>query len=357
MSTETPFRILIVDDVPNNIMVAGNILREQSYKIVYATSGFEALKRLKKYDFDLILLDIMMPGMDGFEVCRRIRSDPLAVDIPIIFLTAKTNKQDIVAGFELGAVDYVTKPFNGPELLARVKTHLQLKRARAELQSANLVLERVNRQINIEKAKSDGLLLNILPARVADELKEKGSVEPETFPEVTVFMSDIAGFTRMAAQLTPKALIDELNFIFTGFDNIMERHDCERIKTLGDAYLAVCGMPQTDPQHAVKITRAAHEILDFMMERNKNSDIEWQIRIGIHTGEVIGGIVGVKKYIYDVFGDTINIASRMESNGIPMRINISETTYSLVKDSFPFEEREPLEVKGKGKMRMYFLKS
>jgi len=150
-------------------------------------------------------------------------------------------------------------------------------------------------------------------------------------------------------------LINELNEIFTSFDDIMERFGCERIKTIGDAYLAVCGMPDKNENHAVNMLQAAIEIKKYLYHRNKSSEIEWKVRIGIHSGKVVGGIVGVRKYIYDVFGDTINTTARMESNSESMRINISETTHHLVKDKFSFVGREPMEIKGKGLMKMYFL--
>ncbi|MCP4344619.1 MAG: tetratricopeptide repeat protein [Desulfobacterales bacterium] len=223
------------------------------------------------------------------------------------------------------------------------------KRAHAELESAHDI-------IKLEKSKSDKLLLNILPVRVAEDLKERGKTEPESYENVTVYFSDIVGFTNISSTLEPNFLIDELNDIFTIFDNIIEKNQCERIKTIGDAYLCVCGMPMEDPNHAENIVKSSIQIIQYLKERNQYSETEWKIRIGIHTGKVVGGVVGVKKYIYDVFGDTINTASRMESNSEPMKINISEVTYKFVKDKFEFIEREPLEVKGKGEMKMYFVK-
>lgn len=220
---------------------------------------------------------------------------------------------------------------------------------------ANLKLEEANNLIRQEKEKSDQLLLNILPSRVANDLKETGKTEPESFENVTIYFSDVVGFTNMSSQLEPKFLIDELNDIFTAFDNIVESHQCERVKTIGDAYLCVCGMPTPDPHHAHNIVRSAVEIIQHMNERNKHSEVQWRIRIGIHTGKVVGGVVGVKKYIYDVFGDSINTASRMESNSEPMRINISQSTYDLVKGDFPITPRGALAVKGKGEMNMYFV--
>lgn len=217
-----------------------------------------------------------------------------------------------------------------------------------------LVAERT-KELAAEKEKTEELLLNTLPVKVVNELKQNGKAEPESFDEVTVYFSDIVGFTAISSKLDPKVLIGELNEIFTGFDDIMEKHGCERIKTIGDAYLAVCGMPERNDHHAGQMVKAALDIRKFLEQRNRLSQIQWQVRIGIHSGKVVGGIVGVKKYIYDVFGDTINTTSRMESNSEPMRINVSETTYLNLKDRFNFTPRQPMEIKGKGMMRMYFL--
>jgi adenylate cyclase len=216
---------------------------------------------------------------------------------------------------------------------------------------------RSNIAISSEKKISDKLLHNILPAKVVAELKDSGSSLPENFSEVSVFFSDFAGFTEMSAKVEPNELIAELNELFTRFDEIMEKHSCERIKTIGDAYLAVCGLPVSNSDHAANILKASVEIVDWLNERNRAKSMIWNIRIGIHSGNVIGGIVGTKKYIYDVFGDTINTASRMESNSEIGRINVSEQTYNLLKEQFNFTKRPLKEVKGKGKMKMFFLES
>jgi len=217
-----------------------------------------------------------------------------------------------------------------------------------------MVTERT-RELAEEKEKTEQLLLNTLPLKVVNDLKMNGKTEPESFDEVTVYFSDIVGFTNISTSLEPAVLIGQLNDIFTAFDNIMERHHCERIKTIGDAYLAVCGMPERHENHAENMAKAALEIRQFLEERNQQNSIQWKIRIGLHSGKVVGGVVGIKKYIYDVFGDTINTTSRMESNSEPMRINVSETTYRLLQSKFRFTPREPMEIKGKGLMRMYFL--
>ncbi len=215
---------------------------------------------------------------------------------------------------------------------------------------------RDNRIIASEKAKTDKLLLNVLPASIATDLKEKGSTEPKLYENVTVCFTDMVGFTEKSSTLEPKSLIEELNTIFTAFDTIIEKNGCERIKTIGDSYMALCGLPESNPAHAENIIRTAVEMVQYVEKKNLESDLEWQIRVGIHSGDVIAGVVGVKKYIYDVFGDTINTASRMENASQPMRINVSENTYQLVREKFKFEDRGEAPVKGKGMMKMYFVK-
>jgi class 3 adenylate cyclase len=226
---------------------------------------------------------------------------------------------------------------------------------------AFLKMKRANKIIAIERDKNEQLLLNTLPIKVVNDLKENGKSVPQKFKDVTVCFADIVGFTQISSQLDPKQLIDELNDIYTTFDEIMIKYDCERIKTMGDAYLSVCGMPQQNNDHAEMMLRAAFEILAYIEKRTKNSKIDWKMRIGMHSGSVVGGIVGIKKYIYDVFGDTINTASRMENYSEPMHVNLSEETYIRVKDSvyvqdmkIRFEKRKPAMVKGKGLMNMYF---
>lgn len=224
-------------------------------------------------------------------------------------------------------------------------------------QKRNLEILVKNRTKELEKEKdlTEKLLHNTLPSKVANELKATGKAKPENFENVTVFFSDIIDFTRKSIGLEPSILIEELNDLFTVFDDIMISHHCERIKTIGDAYLAVCGMPEPDVDHAENMAKASLDIIDYLKERNRNSDVKWEIRAGIHTGKLVGGIVGTRKYIYDIFGDSINTAARMEQNSEAMKINVSEITYQLLKDDYVFEKRLPKDIKGKGLMNMYFL--
>jgi len=216
------------------------------------------------------------------------------------------------------------------------------------------VIERTAEVVK-EKEKSEVLLLNTLPIKVVNELKMYGKSEPESFDNVTVCFSDLCDFTNISSRLETTELINELNELFTSFDDILVKHNSERIKTIGDSYMAVCGLPEKDIDHALNMARSAIDMREYLIERSKTNDIKWKMRIGLHSGKVTGGIVGIKKYIYDIFGDTVNTASRMESNSEPMKINCSETTYNFLKDKFRFTEREAISVKGKGSMKMYFL--
>ena len=270
-----------------------------------ALHGKEALLLVGEERPDLIVLDILMPEMDGLELCRLLKEQDTTRDIPVIFISSLDNTADKLSGFAAGGVDYITKPFHPGEVLARINTHLKLCRLQRQLGEKN-------HQLEVEKQKSEALLLNVLPARVAAELMEKGSCAPQSFPEVTVCFVDIVQFTSAAAILAPEVLIGELNILFTAFDRIAEANRCERMKTIGDAYLFICGIPEANEHHTQDTAIAALEMVAYLRERNRTASQQWQVRIGIHSGPVVGGIVGSKKYLYDIFGDTVNIAARLE---------------------------------------------
>lgn len=225
-----------------------------------------------------------------------------------------------------------------------------------------LVVVRQKRTITIEKNRSEKLLLNILPYEVAEELKEKGSSDAQTFSEVSVLFTDFKGFTSHSEKLTAADLVREINEYFKAFDEIVHKYNIEKIKTIGDAYMAAGGVPMPTENGVVDVILAAMEMQEFVEQRKvKHADAElepFSMRAGVHTGQVVAGIVGVKKFQYDIWGDTVNTASRMESNGGVGEVNISEPTYEVVKkhDFFTFEKREPIEVKGKGEMQMYFVR-
>src|SRR3989338_6443390 len=223
----------------------------------------------------------------------------------------------------------------------------------------NLRQKKLNRLLSVEKQKSESLLHNILPEEVATELKAKGAADAKLFDEVTVLFTDFKGFTTIAETLTPKELVAEIDECFSAFDQIMEKHNVEKIKTIGDAYMAAGGLPVANTTNAVDVVNAALEIQQFMdqlsLTKKALGKEAFQIRIGVHTGPVVAGIVGVKKFAYDIWGDTVNTASRMESSGEPGRVNISGITHELVKDTFSCVYRGKIPAKNKGEIDMYFV--
>ena len=219
-------------------------------------------------------------------------------------------------------------------------------------------IKKTNSIIEEERNRSDNLLLNILPEETADELKKSGKVEAKKFESVTVLFTDFEGFTKYAEKLTPEKLVESVDYYFSKFDEIIEKYDLEKIKTVGDAYMCAGGLPFPTKDHATKMVLAAFEIAEFVEMSKKNTTIDqtrYSIRIGICSGPVIAGVVGLKKFSYDIWGDTVNIASRMEANSEPGKINISESTFELIKDTFHCEYRGGIEVKNKGLMKMYFV--
>ncbi|WP_223256082.1 adenylate/guanylate cyclase domain-containing protein [Flavobacterium laiguense] len=219
-------------------------------------------------------------------------------------------------------------------------------------------IKKTNLIIESERKRSDELLFNILPEETAFELKESGKVEAKKFESVTVLFTDFEGFTQYAENLAPEKLVESIDYYFSKFDSIIEKYDLEKIKTVGDSYMCAGGLPFPTEDHAYKMLLAAKEILEFVTFSNDNNPfnkIRFKVRIGINTGPVVAGVVGTKKFVYDIWGDTVNIASRMESNSVPGKINISENTYALIKNDFDCECRGEVDVKNRGMMKMYFV--
>ncbi|MBI3394631.1 MAG: adenylate/guanylate cyclase domain-containing protein [Spirochaetia bacterium] len=210
-----------------------------------------------------------------------------------------------------------------------------------------------------KRRKSEKLLLNILPADVAAELKDKGATEPVLYEDVSVMFTDFKGFTQIAETMSPRELIQDLDACFVQFDKITERFNLEKLKTIGDSYMCAGGIPKENKTHAIDCALAALEIQAFMnlMKQIKAEQglPYWELRLGVHTGPLVAGVIGEKKFAYDVWGDTVNTASRMESSGTPGKINISGSTYELIKDLFDCEYRGQVSAKNKGDVAMYYV--
>jgi class 3 adenylate cyclase len=235
--------------------------------------------------------------------------------------------------------------------------HEREKRELIEEQSRNLEVKVRERtaELVIAQEKSDALLGNILPQAVIEELKTKGESEPRRYEEVSILFTDFSGFTETVASIPPKHLVQELDAVFRSFDNLVAEHGLEKIKTIGNAYMAAAGLPVPAADHAVRCVRAALALTRFIEMRNRTSALKWGLRAGVHTGAVVAGIVGKHKYAYDVWGDTVNIASRLESGSEVNRVNISAYTYEQVRDHVDCEYRGKLTARGKGEIDMYYV--
>ena len=220
----------------------------------------------------------------------------------------------------------------------------------------SILLDRSEKAVKAEQKRSDDLLHNILPVNVAKDLKETGKTVPKRHNNVTILFTDFEGFTELVSKIPAITLLNELNDIFGRFDEIVEEAGVEKIETIGDAYVAACGLEEETTEHAINCITAAKQMLSYIEERNEKHEIKWSMRVGVHSGPIVAGVVGKKKFSYDLFGDTINTASRMESSGEPGKINVSAPTFQLVKNDFTFDYRGEVHAKGKGKVDMYFVK-
>ncbi|MBF0280902.1 MAG: response regulator [SAR324 cluster bacterium] len=318
--------ILAVDDTPENIDILVGILSEK-YRVKAAPNGERALKIALKNPPDLILLDVMMPVMDGFETCKHLKEAPETKDIPVIFLTAKTETEDIVAGFELGAVDYVAKPFNVTELQVRVNTHMQLR----------------NVQKKIEELATK--LSKYLSPQVYDSIfSGEKDVRIETEEKVmTIFFSDIVEFTSTSEGMNRHELTQWLNHYLNEMSGIALRYGGTLDKFIGDAVMVFFGDPKTlgEKQDAVRCAQMAIEM------HRKAQELDINIRMGIHSGKcTVGNFGSEERMDYTIIGKSVNLASRLEHYGEPGKIHISEETYNLVKDEVSCEPHGNIRVKG-----------
>lgn len=480
--------ILIVDDTPDNLELLHFFLCDSDFIVEFAMSGESALKKVEEIHPDIILLDVMMPGIDGFETCRRLKINESTKDIPVIFMTALSETVDKVTGLSVGAVDYLTKPVQEEELKARLNSHLTIRNLNLSLQEQNKrlqeeilkrqqkeeelrlsnqaiaasingiviadatkpdlpiiyinpaferitgytaeeivgrncrflqgkdrdqpaldelraalregksctvilsnyrkdgrrfwnelsispiydnagnlthfvgiqmdVTERKKAQeaLHAQQEQTEKLLLNILPEPIAQQLKQHPITIADSFEDVSVLFADLVGFTELSAQRSAKELVEMLNVIFSKFDQLAEKHGLEKIKTIGDAYMVVAGLPTPRPDHAAAIAEMALDMQQAISEVSADIGEPISIRIGINSGPVVAGVIGLKKFSYDLWGDTVNTASRMESLGIPDAIQVTEQTYQQLKDKYWFEELGVIAVKGKGEMLTYLLK-
>ena len=331
--------ILVVDDTPTNVAVVSGLLKDL-FRTKVATNGEKALAIATAADKpDLILLDVMMPGMDGYEVCGRLKADPNTRDIPVIFLTAKIDSLDEEKGFEVGAVDYIHKPFSGPIVLARVKTQLALQAALAEAQEA--------------RQQADQLLHALLPKIAADEIRSIGTVIPRRYENVAVLFCDVTNFTAYCDKHEPEDVVSRLDALFVIFERVVAKHGLEKIKTIGDGFMAAAGLLQhvEDPVRAA--VRCGLEMASTLIDAH----LDWEVRVGVHAGPVVAGVVGQERYQFDIWGDTVNVAARMVGMSAPGSVAATSEIWEQLASTFQGEALGELEIKGKGAIAVFGIRA
>lgn len=304
--------------------------------------------------FDLILLDLQMPGMDGFQVMAKLKEIETDGYLPVLVLTVQPEHK--LQALNAGARDFISKPFDTAEVLARVYNMLEVRLLHKELK----VLY-ANATDDIKATRR--LLCNVLPECIADRLKGRpeaiadnfSDVIADSFAQVTVLFADIVDFARFSRSVAPETLLEVLNDIFTRFDNIADCHGIEKIKTIGDSYLAAAGLPVPMTDHGCRMAHMALDIIAEMQNFNEDTGYNLNVRIGISSGAVVAGVIGKRNFFHDLWGDVVNTASRMESHGKPGRIQVTEEVKALLTDEFILEKRGTIEVKDKGEMTTWFL--
>lgn len=339
--------ILIAEDENIIALDIKSTLISLGYNVLgVARTKDEIVSLTGKLNPDLVLMDIMLAlGTSGIEAAEIIKKD---YDIPIIYLTALTDNETLKRAKVTDPFGYILKPYDSKTLNTTIEMALYKH-------SVNIKLKERTKELEEEKIKTDNLLKIIYPAPVIKELKEKGFIEPREFRNVTILFTDFQDFTTLSSQMHAKQLVDELNDIFKNFDAIINRYSLEKLKTVGDSYIVAGGMPIADKEHATKIVAATIDMQNYLEIRNIDSEFKWNMRAGIHSGSVISGVVGRTKFVYDIWGNDVNIASFMERSSQPGQVNISETTYNLIKNKFECSFFKEDIVPYEGKMKMYFI--
>lgn len=485
-----PIDLVIVDDDTETTQLLTRLLGQQGYHVRSATSGEDALKLISAQRPDLVLLDILLPDIDGYTICQQLKASPQTQDIPVIILSSLMDSLDKVKAFQSGAADYIVKPFAAQEVLVRVQNQLNLARQRQQLSHQNTLLRQevqertqmeqalmaaelnyrsifenstvgifkaspqgqylsvnpsmarlygydspdemiattedishqiytqpkrrdelivyINRfekitdaesevfrkdgstlwvsediwkvwdkdgnflhyegivhdiserrqmetELRQQRQQADRLLINILPYRIAQRLKGGTRTIAESLDQVSVLFADLVDFTAASGEMSPRQLVKVLNEIFSMFDQLAEFHRLEKIKTIGDAYMVAGGLPLPQENHDEAIAQFALDICEAIKQFPRPDGQTFQLRVGINTGPVVAGVIGRRKFAYDLWGDTVNIASRMEATGEPQRIQVTPDLYERLKDTFLFEPRGPVAVKGRGHMTTYWL--
>ena len=334
--------ILIVDDNDLNRELLCRRLKQQGYTFDIAKNGKTAMTQLANQSFDVVLLDIMMPEMNGYEVLEALKADARLKHIPVIMISAVDEVESVVRCIEMGAEDYLPKPFNPTLLKARLGASLDKKRRRDQ-EVAHLQV------IDAERQRADDLLRVILPDTIVEELKATNAIKPRRHDNVAVMFCDIVEFTSYCDQREPEEVLTHLQGLVEIFEELAVRHGLEKIKTVGDAFMTTAGLLKPVDNPVLSCVRCGLEMIAIA----PTVPPQWQVRVGIHVGPVIAGVVGRRQYLFDVWGDTVNTAARVEGLGLPNTVNISGPAWRLVADRCRSQANRLVNVKGKGELEIY----
>ena len=350
------FCILVVDDSRTLRRILIRELNSLGFQnILEAADGVEAIATVRSKSIDLMLLDMEMPELDGLGVLTELKSDDTYKSLPIIVISGADQFEKTIKCIEIGAEDYLPKPFDPILLRARIFSSLEKKRLRDLDQKHLEMLNQEKELLEVEQMKTEKLMLNILPRPIADRLKRGEKNISGSYPDVTILFSDLVGFTKMSSQTSATDLVKLLNDLFTRFDKRADALGVEKIKTIGDAYMAVAGLPIPRPDHAQLCAELALGMFDDLMAFNQENGKELDMRIGLNSGPVVAGVIGFTKFSYDLWGNTVNTASRMESTSKPGRVQVSPATYEAIKDDFTLEDGGLMECKGLGEILTHLL--
>jgi adenylate cyclase len=348
--------ILVVDD--NAELRTTIVLKLELFgytNVAIAGNGEIALEMIRQREFDLVILDIEMPRLDGFGVLRALREDPERRHLPVIVSSGLNDLDAVVRCIELGAEDYLLKPIKAVIFKARVAASLERKRLR-DIERLRLIqVQHERRLLQLEQEKSERLLLNVLPHSIAFRLKQGERTIAERYNGVTVLFADVVDFSNFASHTEPEDLVSLLNDLFSRFDQLAGRLGLEKIKTIGDSYLVVGGLPERRPDHAEAIAAMSLEMLEALADFNRDRGRALRMRIGLNSGPVVAGIIGRQKFAYDLWGSTVNLASRMQSSGLPGCVQVSPTTYELLQGKFQMTSRGTVHCKGLGEVSTFIL--
>jgi class 3 adenylate cyclase len=333
--------VLVVDDEEQNRTLLRDPLEACGYEVTEAENGMQALQKVAEHPPDVILLDVMMPKMDGFGVCRRLKTDSKTAHIPILMVTALSDRKERLMGIAVGANDFLNKPVDIQDVTLRVANAVYAKHLHDQLQ--------------VEQEKSEQLLLNILPKPIAERMKKGETNIADSHPDVTVLLADLVGFTTLLAHIGPEQIVQLLNEVFSAFDLLTEKHGLEKIKTIGDAYMVVGGISFPRPDHAEASAELALDMQKEIERLNQQYNTSVRLRIGICTGPVVAGVIGRKRFAYDLWGETVNLACLLESTGEAGKIQIAESTCERLKHKYRFEPKHSIDARGHDPLSAYWL--